>query len=477
MSSIAAFLDANEAYAFDASYRPVPLQTHVVGLGWVGKNAFMFAKGLDRHVPDFIKRFSRSKPTIVFCHTKKETETLAMELAKVPGIGLPNNGGNMTLASQTKLTALQGSLLRGIAYHHAGLDASDRKLVETAFMNGKVLVLCATSTLAMGVNLPAHLVMIKGTSAWRGSGQGHQEIDTGTLLQMIGRAGRPGFDTSGTAVIMTDNASKPKYEKLSGGMEVVESQLPPRLMDVMNTEISQRVITSFEAARTGSSRHSSFAEPWRIRQQYGLSSSKSDIEEFMEKHCLDSLERLSKEGIIAFDESGRIEPKPACHIMSQSLVDFESMTRIVSLPFDATSEALLKMLVECDRLHRPVRRSEKKTLNETTSSFDTNLMDHQAKCEYRLRLKRLLFCCRQQSVSSYLEDFTLRQEMSYMSEYASRLLNSSGRVLHRWKFERPSGSTELAASKITRHQSLGSWRWRSQSASRSWPQDDGKASI
>jgi len=35
-------------------------------------------------------------------------------------------------------------------------------------MNGKVLVLAATSTLAMGVNLPAHLVMFKGTTAWRG---------------------------------------------------------------------------------------------------------------------------------------------------------------------------------------------------------------------------------------------------------------------------------------------------------------------
>jgi ATP-dependent DNA helicase HFM1/MER3 len=425
ISSIAAFLDAKEAYSFDASYRPVPLQTHVVGLGWAGKNAFMFAKGLDRHVPDLIKRFSRSKATIVFCHTKKETETLAMELAKVPGIGLPNNGGNMTLASQTKLTVLQGSLLRGIAYHHAGLDASDRKLVETAFMNGKVLVLCATSTLAMGVNLPAHLVVIKGTSAWRGSGQGHQEIDTGTLLQMIGRAGRPGFDTSGTAVIMTDNASKPKYEKLSGGMEVVESQLPPRLMEVMNTEISQRVITSFEAAMNWIKSTFFFRRAMENPQQYGLSSSKSDIEEFMEKNCLDSLERLSKEGIIAFDESGRIEPKAACHIMSQSLVDFESMTRIVSLPFDATSEALLKMLVECDRLHYPVRRSEKKALNETHKLIRYKLDGPPSKVRIQTPTEKAFVLLQAAIGQQYLEDYTLRQEMSHMSEYASRLLKAT----------------------------------------------------
>ena len=106
--------------------------------------------------------------------------------------------------------------------------------MEKAFTDGNVSCLCATSTLAMGVNLPALLVIIKGTVAWRGSGVGHQEIDLGTLLQMIGQAGRPGFDTSSTTLtgIMTDNASKKKCEELSGGLEVVESHLPTRLMDV-----------------------------------------------------------------------------------------------------------------------------------------------------------------------------------------------------------------------------------------------------
>lgn len=59
--------------------------------------------------------------------------------------------------------------------------------------------------------------VIKGTSAYRGAAEGTQDVDTGTLLQMIGRAGRPGFDTSGTAVIMTDTLSKTRYENLSQG--------------------------------------------------------------------------------------------------------------------------------------------------------------------------------------------------------------------------------------------------------------------
>ena len=100
----------------------------------------------------------------------------------------------------------------------------------------------------MGVNLPARLVVVKGTSAWRGSGIGHKEMNAGTLLQMMGRAGRPGFLTSGTAVIMTDTKRKKHYEKFSMGMETVESRLLGKLVETINTEVSQKVITDASQA-------------------------------------------------------------------------------------------------------------------------------------------------------------------------------------------------------------------------------------
>ena len=58
-------------------------------------------------------------------------------------------------------------------------------------------VLCTTSTLAMGVNLPAHLVVIKSTRRYVGSEAedptGYEEYERSTCLQMVGRAGRPQF--------------------------------------------------------------------------------------------------------------------------------------------------------------------------------------------------------------------------------------------------------------------------------------------
>jgi replicative superfamily II helicase len=58
---------------------------------------------------------------------------------------------------------LQEVLRGGVAFHHAGLCPEDRTLVETLFMQGYIQVLCTTSTLAHGVNLPARLVVIKGS--------------------------------------------------------------------------------------------------------------------------------------------------------------------------------------------------------------------------------------------------------------------------------------------------------------------------
>jgi ATP-dependent DNA helicase HFM1/MER3 len=106
----------------------------------------------------------------------------------------------------------------------------------------------------------------------------------------MGRAGRPGFDTSGTAVIMRDNASKSKYKKLSGGMELIESHLLSTLMDVVNMEVSQRVITSVEVARDWIKSTFFFRRAIENLSQYGLPASESDIEAYVEKQCLESLQ-------------------------------------------------------------------------------------------------------------------------------------------------------------------------------------------
>ena len=85
----------------------------------------------------------------------------------------------------------------GFAIHHAGLHLLDRLLAEDLFAQGHVKVLVSTATLAWGVNLPAHTVIIKGTQIYSPEKGRWTELGALDVMQMLGRAGRPQYDSQG----------------------------------------------------------------------------------------------------------------------------------------------------------------------------------------------------------------------------------------------------------------------------------------
>lgn len=104
--------------------------------------------------------------------------------------------------------------------------------VESMFKEGKLVALCATSTLAAGVNLPAHLVIIKSTMQY--TPQGYTEYSMMDVQQMMGRAGRPQYDTFGVAVIITDDTRKTFYETFCQKAIAIESQYKSHLRIYLN---------------------------------------------------------------------------------------------------------------------------------------------------------------------------------------------------------------------------------------------------
>lgn len=100
--------------------------------------------------------------------------------------------------------ALQHTLVFGIGVHHAGLAERDRNTVEELFVSGKIQILVSTSTLAWGVNFPAHLVVIKVSTV--GTKAGLKCVREGRKRGMswIGQFSRLGCRASVSFVGMAD---------------------------------------------------------------------------------------------------------------------------------------------------------------------------------------------------------------------------------------------------------------------------------
>ncbi|KAH7343302.1 hypothetical protein B0J17DRAFT_764514 [Rhizoctonia solani] len=248
-------------FKFGDEYRPCQLQRHVYGYTRPpGHNDFQFMKTLDYKLFPIIQEHSTGKPVLVFCPTRKSVMATASHLMEVcqrmtgsketlpwsPPRGLGNKFSEPQLQGKYPLRSNASHLMTsrpfrselanlGIGVHHAGLSLDERHTVEELFTRRKLNVIVATSTLAVGVNFPAHIVIIKGVTQWTGTGW--TEYSSQDITQMLGRAGRPQFDREGIAIIMCDKNTENKYKLLATGGSQLESTLHYNLTEHINSEI------------------------------------------------------------------------------------------------------------------------------------------------------------------------------------------------------------------------------------------------
>lgn len=88
----------------------------------------------------------------------------------------------------------------GIGVHHAGMLPRYRRLVETLAQRGLLRVICGTDTLGVGINVPIRTVLI--TALAKFDGQRMRQLSAREFHQVAGRAGRAGYDTAGTVVVL-----------------------------------------------------------------------------------------------------------------------------------------------------------------------------------------------------------------------------------------------------------------------------------
>jgi hypothetical protein len=162
---------------------------------------------------------------------------------------------------------------------------------------------------AKGVNLPARLVIVKGTEYFDGKTSRYVDYPLTDCLQMIGRAGRPGYDTEGTALVLVESSKKSFYKRFLYMPFPVESCLRERLCENLNAEIASRTVNSLHDA-VGYLTWTFFARRVKANPSfYGAKSENAeDIEDFLTQVATESIVSLKNQGCIERDESDGVSP-------------------------------------------------------------------------------------------------------------------------------------------------------------------------
>lgn len=316
---------------FGEEFRPVRLQKHVIGLLYKG-NDFGFEGVCDPKLPDIIANYSHKKPIMVFCITRNSTVNTAKLLANVWASKGPRDryweGPTQRIAVQDP--ELKKTLASGVAFHHAGLEGYDRHAVEKGFLEGQVNVICCTSTLAVGVNLPCHMVIIKNTVGF--SDEGLKEYADLEIMQMLGRAGRPQFDTTAVAVIITKQEKAKKYEKLVSGEELLESCLHLNLIDHLSAEIGLGTIYDVYTAKRWLAGTFLYVRLGKNPDHYKLDGDAVD------QHLDDRIDRICKRDLALLEDSnlvissdGRLKSTELGDAMTRYYVQFKTMQVFLQL--------------------------------------------------------------------------------------------------------------------------------------------------
>lgn len=215
-----------------SDFRPVPLTRSIIFRKML-INEDETSSSLD-HGDEIESIISKHVPTggqlLIFVNSRKRAEDLASTYSE--RLDLKNESVYSAEGPEEEQdvydSVLSDLLPRGIAFHHAGLSNRQRTVIEKMFRDRKVKVLFATPTLAAGVNLPARAVIVRDLT--RFSDGYSQFIPNMEVNQMIGRAGRPGFDIEGYAYLYA--ASE---KSLDRSRDVLSSE-PDPIMSSLGTE-------------------------------------------------------------------------------------------------------------------------------------------------------------------------------------------------------------------------------------------------
>ncbi|KAL9617270.1 MAG: hypothetical protein Q9160_007951 [Pyrenula sp. 1 TL-2023] len=435
---VASFLRVNPQkglFHFDGSYRPCPLKQEFIGI--TDKKAIKQLKTMnDVCYTKVLEQVGTNKnQMLIFVHSRKETAKTAkyirdkaVEMETIGQILRSDAAPRAFLAENADAANdpnLKDLMPYGFGIHHAGMSLADRTTVQDLFSEGMLQVLVCTATLAWGVNLPAHTVIIKGTQVYSPEKGSWVELSPQDVLQMLGRAGRPQYDTFGEGIIITSQSEIQYYLSLLNQQLPIESQLMSKLADNLNAEIV-----------LGNIRHRDEGVEWlgysylfvRMLRSPGLYSVGAEYagDEALEQKRVDLIHSaalvLEKAGLVKYDKrTGRLQSTELGRIASHYYITHNSMlTYNQYLQPMITNIELFRIFALSDEFkYIPVRQDEKlelaKLLGRVPIPVKESIEEPQAKINVLLQayISRLK-----------LEGLALMADLTYVTQSAGRILRA-----------------------------------------------------
>ncbi|ADG12809.1 DEAD/DEAH box helicase domain protein [Methanocaldococcus infernus ME] len=187
------------------NWRPVELRKGIYREGVIE-----YLDGEVKECQDIVKEVVKDNGSvIIFCPTKKKAENRALSL-DLSDLLKKSEKRKLEEISEELLSLfdpptelckkLASCVRKGIAFHHSGLTYEHRKIIEKAFRERILKVICSTTTLAFGLNLPCRRVIISELKRY--TRRGLTYIPIMEVQQCIGRAGRPGLDEYGEGILV-----------------------------------------------------------------------------------------------------------------------------------------------------------------------------------------------------------------------------------------------------------------------------------
>ncbi|MCS7107198.1 MAG: DEAD/DEAH box helicase [Acidilobaceae archaeon] len=287
----------------------------------------------------------------LLCYDRKVAREAAAEIARSEG-------------PRVLREELYRLILSGVSYHHAGLSNEQRKIIEEAFRRGGLAAIYSTPTLAAGVNLPARRVVVEEYYRFE---EGYRKpLSVAEYKQLAGRAGRPGLDPYGEAIIVATSSDEPEELLESyamGEVERVESRL------TSSRRLRHMVLGLVTSGLSGKKPIYGVLE----KTLYSFQSSPAEVKRRAGK----ALEDLKAWGLVEGGEE--LRATPLGHEVSRNYLDpltvptlREAVERI-----KGTGELELSLLLSLmpDMTALPVSKKEEEVLMEEVLSLSPQLFD------------------------------------------------------------------------------------------------------